>query len=46
MSEKKSAKGYLSYSSIYFFYFFAMAIFGSMLSVYLSGRGKLPARYR
>lgn len=40
MSEKKSVKGYLSYSSIYFFYFFGMAAFGSMLSVYLSGSGK------
>ena len=40
MTGKKSVKGYLSYSSIYFFYFFAMAVFGSMLSVYLSGNGK------
>lgn len=40
MTERKSIKGYLSYSSIYFFYFFAMAVFGSMLSVYLSGSGK------
>lgn len=40
MSGNRSAKGYLSYSSIYFFYFFAMAVFGSMLSVYLSGNGK------
>ncbi len=36
----KRVRGYLSYSSIYFFYFFSMAVFGSMLSVYLSGNGK------
>lgn len=40
MSERKSVKGYLSYSSIYFFYFFGMAAFGSMLSAYLSSNGK------
>lgn len=40
MNTKKSAKSYLRYASIYFFYFFAMALFGSMLSVYLAGGGK------
>lgn len=40
MNTKKSVKSYLSTSSIYFFYFFAMAVFGSMLSVYLAGNGK------
>lgn len=40
MNKQKSIKGYLSTSSIYFFYFFAMAVFGSMLSVYLSSGGK------
>lgn len=40
---KKSPLNYLSYSMIYFFYFFSMASFGSMLSVYLSGGGRSSA---
>ena len=39
----KSATSYLSYASIYFFYFLAMGVFGSMLSVYLTGAGKSAA---
>ena len=37
---EKSLGGYLCTSMIYFFYFFSMAAFGSMLSVYLLGVGK------
>lgn len=37
---QRSVSKYLSYSMIYFFYFFALAAFGSMLSVYLAGENK------
>ena len=36
----KAIRSYLSYAMIYFFYFFALGIFSSMLSVYLAANHK------
>ncbi len=43
VKSEKTVGGYLCTSMIYFFYFFAMAAFGSMLSVYLAGQEKSAA---
>ncbi len=44
MKTEKSLGGYLCTSMIYFFYFFSMAAFGSMLSVYLLGLDKSASK--